>query len=146
MSQNTPLFHSTWYIKGIRRWAVKNYAVFHIIMERSDNFEEVRWAAYFQEYLEKPGFHQVKGEVNEWDAQWLSLFPRSFLVIFWWRISCQLLIVWHLSHTVTLDNLSLQALGDAPGKLDQGVFQRFWWVRHLDSCCNLSCPPRICWG
>ena len=25
-------------------------------------------------------------------------------------------------------------------------FERFWWVRHLDSCCNLSCPPRICWG
>ena len=40
-----------------------------------------------------------------------------------------------------LDNLSLQALGDAPGKLDQGVFQRFWWVRFLDTCCNLSCPP-----
>ena len=146
MSQNTPLFHSTWYSKGIRSWVVKNYAVFHIIMKRSDNIEEVRWAAYFQEDLEKPRFSPGP----RW-RQWIICkvtvsVPYSFLVIFWWRISCQLLIVWHGSHTVTLDNLSLQALGDAPGKLNQGVFQGFWGVRYLDSCCNLSYPPRFCWG
>ena len=107
MSQNTPLFHSTWYIKGIRKWAVKNYAVFHIIMKRSDIIQEVRWAAYFQEDLEKPRFSPGQ----RW-GQWIRCtvtvsVPYSFLVIFWWRISCQLLIVWHGSHTVTLDNLSL---------------------------------------
>ena len=146
MSQNTPLFHSTWYVKGIRKWALKNYSAFHIIMKRSDNIEEVRWEAYFQEDREKPRFSAGQ----RW-GQWMRCtvtvsVPYSFRVIFLWRISCQLLIVWHRSHTVTLDNLSLQALGDAPGKLDQGVFQRFWGVRYLDSCCNLSCPSRFCWG
>ena len=127
-------------------WTVKNYAVFHCNMKRSDNIEEVRRAAYFQEDLEKPRFSPGQ----RW-GQWMRCtvtvsVPYSFRVIFLWRISCQLLIVWHGSHTVTLDNLSLQALGDAPGKLDQGVFQRFWGVRYLDSCCNLSCPSRFCWG
>ena len=72
--------------------------------------------------------------------------PDSFLVIFWWRMSCRLLIVLYGNHTVTLDNLSLQAPGYAPGKLDQGVFHRFWGVRYLNSCCNHSCPTPFCLG
>ena len=117
------------YIEGIRRWATKNYTAFHIIMKRSEDIEEVWWTASSgRRILKSPSLPTRFLPGQRWGQWWRSRctvpvsVPHSFLVIFWWWIS--LLIVFHGNHTVTLDNLSPQALGDALEKLYQAAILR----------------------
>ena len=115
------------YIEGIRRWAIKN-------LPFTSSWKDLMILRRFggqpllRRILKSPSLPTKFLPGQRWGQWWrfrctipVSV-PYSFLVIFWWWIL--LLIVLHGNHTVTLDNLSPQTLGDALEKLDQAAVLR----------------------